>query len=142
MAKIQPLPRADDRVNTLYEHVGGTFYRLIQQRAPINGVILQEMGRSLGWACFSLADPTILVYPDLKVPRLVIGAYVAPDQRRKGIGTKLVRALIHRFDKMEHLPASAQEEYREAMQLPCLYDPAIQRLIAKTTLRFEPLQYP
>lgn len=139
---IQLLPQADSRVAGLYEYPGSTFDYLIQTQEPVIGVYIQEQGKVLGWACFSIADSRILEFEDKGEPRLVIGAYVRPEYRHKGLGEKLVQAVLKQYHDLTHLPAECLDTFKQAQQRPCLFDPAIKNLIADSSLTFEPLCYP
>ena len=139
---VQFLPQADTRVAGLYENPGSTFYHLILTQDPIIGVYMAQFGKCLGWACFSLADDSLLDFAQSHLPHLVIGAYVRPEHRRQGLGSKLIKALIPYYGEIQHLPADYAAKCNIARQFPCLYDPAISSLIKKSPLAFERLNYP
>jgi GNAT superfamily N-acetyltransferase len=139
---IQLLPQADSRVAGLYEYPGSTFDYLIQTQEPVIGVYIQEQGKVLGWACFSIADSRILEFEEKGEPRLVIGAFVRPEYRHKGLGEKLVKALLQQYHNLSHLPDECLATFQQAQKRPCLFDPAIKNLISSSSLTFEPLCYP
>lgn len=139
MIDIQFIGRADERVQFLFEHASGSFADLIKRRAWVSGSVAIEYGKAVGWACFSLNNPDII---DLgrKTQPLIIGAYVYPEQRRRGLGKALVDRAISYYGVTAHMPVEIQQSIEIATRLPCLYDPAIMSLISNVKhIRFEPI---